>query len=78
MNNTQQIKLSAPSYSGYKEIFESLEAAREQAAYILDCTVAEMVEVKGSDETYCYATQEAADADQDGAYSVKYERHGDL
>lgn len=74
--------LSAPSKSGYKGEFETLAEVRAKAADLLSdgdavTTPATMVEIEAgtctSDAmTYCYASQEDADADLDGAYAVKY------
>ena len=71
-NNT--VTLSAPAKSGYKTEFESTNEARTAAAGLLDVTVNDMIEVNSCDgkTTYCYASQEDADADQDGAYAVQY------
>lgn len=66
------ITLSAPAKSGYKKEFETIDEARAKAAYLLDVELDEMVEVEMNEVTYCYATQEEADADQDGAYAVQY------
>lgn len=69
-----EIELSAPAKSGYRRQFETVEEARDRAAAILGVTVATMIEAKSPDgeTTYCYASQEDADADQDGAYAVQY------
>jgi hypothetical protein len=70
------ITLSAPAKSGYKKDFDSVESARAKAADLLDCAVDEMVEVEMNEVTYCYASQEDADADLDGAYAVQYYEAG--
>ena len=65
--------LSAPAKSGYKAEFESIEETRSAAAELLGVTVDNMIEVAGyGATTYCYASQEESDADQDGAYAVQY------
>lgn len=69
------IELSAPTKSGFCRQYESIDAAREKAADLLGVSAAEMIEVGpigGEDITYCYATQEDADTDSDGAYAVQY------
>ena len=70
-----QIELSAPSKSGYEEVYATVAEARAAAANILGVSVADMIEVGpvgGEDVTYCYASQADADDDQDGAYAVQY------
>ena len=66
--------LSAPANSGYEEQFETVGEARAAAANILDIDVDFMIETESGDggTTYCYATQEDADDDTDGAYAVQY------
>lgn len=73
---TNAYRLSAPRKSGYEKQFESMEDLREKAADLLNCTVDEMIEVESGDggTVHCYASQADADADQDGAYAVQYER----
>lgn len=66
------ITLSAPAKSGYKKEFETTDEARAAAAGLLDVTVSEMVECDVNGLTYCYDSQEAADDDSSGAYTVKY------
>ena len=68
------ITLSAPNKSGYEQSFASVETARVKAAELLDIPAKDMIEVESGDGsiTYCYASQEDADADQDGAYAVQY------
>jgi hypothetical protein len=68
------INLSAPRKSGYEAQYETVVDAREAAADLLDIDVEDMILTESGDgaTTYCYASQEAADADQDGAYAVQY------
>ena len=68
------IILSAPAKSGYTEQFESTSEAQAKAAELLGVSADDMIEVESPDggTTYCYATQEDADADRDGAYAVQY------
>lgn len=63
--------LSAPGKGGYRREFESVAAARKAAAELLGVDVNDMVEVESPDGglTYCYASQEAADADYDGRHA---------
>jgi hypothetical protein len=68
----EMITLYAPAKSGYEKEFESVDAARAQAAQLLGVALADMVEVYLDDVAYCYASQEDADADKDGAYAVGY------
>lgn len=72
------IALSAPAKSGYYKEFESVAAARKAAAELLGVDVNDMVEVESPDGglTYCYATQEAADADWDGRHAEKAITYG--
>ncbi len=80
-------RLSAPALSGYEKEFDTVDEARMEAAKLLSgihyiddqmiefqVTVADMVEVESGDggTTYCYASQEEADSDNDGAYAVQY------
>lgn len=76
MENNNAVTLSAPAKSGYKAEFESISEARIAAAQLLDMAMDEMIEIESGDggTTYCYASQADADADQDGAYAVKYFR----
>lgn len=66
--------VSALAKSGYRAEFESITEARAKAADLLDTNVEDMIEVESpaGGTTYCYASQEEADADRDGAYSVQY------
>jgi hypothetical protein len=78
--------LSAPRKSGYKETFATLTEVREKAADLLSdmwgetvVTPETMIEIDAGDSTvtwitYCYASQEDAEDDEDGAYAVKYWR----
>ena len=68
------ITLSAPAKSGYKSEFETVESAQVKAADMLDCLLSDLVTVESPDGeiTYCYASQEDADEDADGAYAVQY------
>lgn len=69
------IELSAPAKSGFRKEFETTDEAREKAAELLGISLDAMIEVGplgGDDVTYCYATQEDADSDTDGAYAVQY------
>lgn len=68
------IILSAPKKSGYRSECETAGQARLEAAEILGVDLADMIEVVSPDggTTYCYASQEDADEDLDGAYAVQY------
>lgn len=69
-------KLSVPNRPEIPNDHETLSAIRENAALALDVDLAEMVEVDadydGHPATYCYRSVQEADADDDGAYAVKY------
>lgn len=68
------MKLSNPSKSGFEMEVENVEEAKAYAARNwFDCSASEIVEVNSPDGSavYLYETQEAADSDADGAYSVK-------
>lgn len=66
--------LSAPCKSGYQRDFATTDQAREAAAALLGVALADMIEVESPDGSviYCYASQDEADVDQDGAYAVQY------
>lgn len=68
------ITLSAPELSGYSQDFETIADVYE--ALVSRCGIAadDLVEVVSPDggTVYCYDSQEAAAADETGAYAVQY------
>lgn len=74
-----KIILSAPTKSGYRQDFETVAEARAKAANLLGLAdPSEMIEYENCEGddivTYCYASQDEADADRDGSYAVRYSR----
>jgi hypothetical protein len=67
-------QLSAPAKSGYLKTFDTEAEAQEHAAELCHCHVDDLILVESPDggTTYCYGSQEEADADRDGAYAVQY------
>ncbi len=65
-------ELSAPAYSGYRETFETAAQAEEKACEIMGILPTTLVTIDSNGVTYCYSSQEIAEVDNDGAYTVKY------
>lgn len=68
--------LNAPAKSGLRREFATLDEAMDAAADLIGVSLTDMVTVdmvEGTGDcgvTYCYASDEDAESDDDGAYAV--------